>query len=1118
MTTNTLGSRRFWAVLLTASLLAAFGAWQNMRNQLPLLRLDIPFTSAKATAAAAEFQRQQFPDLHADRSAVSFETKRDLQAYVELEGGGIAVFQSIMNNPDAVTHYWRVRNFAQSQQQELITAYSPKGEFLSFAFTLPDQAAGAALDERAARAIAEQGAQRLLGARFAAYQPLEVETKKQSSGRVDYTFKYEHPTLLLGEARFRLLLRVAGDQLVSIDTPLFIPEAFNQRFSAMRALNTQISQIAGFFMMGLLGLGGVVGGGIWLHRCQQLLWKRALLPAVFVGAGLAAANLANLPISWMGYNTTATTSEFLMQQLAGAATTLVALSLLFSLIYAVAEGLSRMAFAQHPRLFDFHRTPVAASPEALGRVLGAYGFTGFFLLYAATFSSLSQHWLGWWSPADSISDPNVLASASPALGPIFTSLMAGTWEECVFRAVPLALASLIGQRFGLRRPLVIAALVLQALIFGGAHADYPNLPGYSRLVELFIPSLAFGLVYLRFGLVVGMLTHFLYDLVVMSLPIMVASDASLLSAKALVVLAAAAPLLLVLVARYRAGGLIPLASVWRNGQPTATTPTVEEATTQVAVPTGAHAPLKFHPKIWVPLSALALVILISAWQQPAKFNWPSYTIDRNTAQTLAEAELQAHGVLLTGEWHSVVQTFDGWRQPMDFVWEVAGKDTFGQLVDRYLDSPLWHLTWRKFDGPVEDRAEKWEVYLKANGKLHELVHTLPEAAPGAKLTREQATAHALAWISDHHWATPAQLEEKSVVETLRPARSDWVVRYADPQAFNQNKGVAVISITLSGDEVTGAARFIDVPEDWTRHKAQTDAAKTPWNIANKICWVLLLGLALKGFLGKHQGQKINTMASLPWVVLVVSSFVLVSASWGSSSLINFQTSLGWNQQLLFVGFGLGVGALFQGVVCFFMAQALHGQRPLAHALTRNDYLAGAAIALLIVGLNTLIGLLLPTQASPPIYSADWSTFAPWPTVILNGTKALATPFAILVLAIGASLRLHSRALQSLAIGLLAITALTTLGTADEPLAAFFNELVKVCSLVVIYQLVRRQQLGVAIAITGLTVAFGQLGIHNALYPTAWLHALSSVLCVAVLTYALLRHWYKRGLPTPAAQH
>ena len=63
---------------------------------------------------------------------------------------------------------------------------------------------------------------------------------------------------------------------------------------------------------------------------------------------------------------------------------------------------------------------------------------------------MTNRWLGWWQPSESLTDPNILGSVIPALMPIAVSLQAGFTEECVFRAIPLSLAALVGQRF-LRR-------------------------------------------------------------------------------------------------------------------------------------------------------------------------------------------------------------------------------------------------------------------------------------------------------------------------------------------------------------------------------------------------------------------------------------------------------------------------------------------------------------------------------------------------------------------------------------------------------------------------------------------------------------------------------------------
>ena len=240
-----------------------------MFNSIPVLKIDIEFSRAEAVAAAAQFQQKQFPDLKTERSAAAFISNSGLQNYVELEGGGVKAYQAIVNNVDAMAYYWKVRRFSESQEKELTSAFSPKGIPLSFWLTIPDQEPGANLEEAAARMIAEQGAREFLGDRFNSYKPFESVVRRQTTGRADYSFTYEHESLKVAEARFRLVLRVVGDKLAGVDTLSHIPEAFDQRFDEMRAVNNHIQQVANYVTFGLLALGGLVGGGIWLHRRHQ---------------------------------------------------------------------------------------------------------------------------------------------------------------------------------------------------------------------------------------------------------------------------------------------------------------------------------------------------------------------------------------------------------------------------------------------------------------------------------------------------------------------------------------------------------------------------------------------------------------------------------------------------------------------------------------------------------------------------------------------------------------------------------------------------------------------------------------------------------------------------------
>ena len=111
----------------------------------------------------------------------------------------------------------------------------------------------------------------------------------------------------------------------------------------------------------------------------------------------------------------------------------------------------------------------------------------------------------------------------PWFSAIANSLQAGFWEECLFRAVPIAGAALIGDRFGKRRLFIVLGFIVQVVIFGSGHAPYPTQPSFARPVELILPSIGFGLLYLYFGLLPGIVLHFIFDTVWFALPLFVAT-------------------------------------------------------------------------------------------------------------------------------------------------------------------------------------------------------------------------------------------------------------------------------------------------------------------------------------------------------------------------------------------------------------------------------------------------------------------------------------------------------------------------------------------------------------------------------------------------------------------
>ena len=91
------------------------------------------------------------------------------------------------------------------------------------------------------------------------------------------------------------------------------------------------------------------------------------------------------------------------------------------------------------------------------------------------------------------------------------------------------------------------------MIFGAGHAPYPAQPSFARPVELILPSIGFGLLYLYFGLLPGIILHFAFDVVWFALPIFLAKAPGIWVQQVMVVVMTLVPLWVVLVRRVQAG-------------------------------------------------------------------------------------------------------------------------------------------------------------------------------------------------------------------------------------------------------------------------------------------------------------------------------------------------------------------------------------------------------------------------------------------------------------------------------------------------------------------------------------------------------------------------------------
>ena len=558
----------FWIGYVLLALVSLVVAWKLFPLAIPLVNLDITMSRDAALAQARTLAVERGIVAADARAAAQFAHDDAAQNYIELEGGGKPAFAQLVAGDAYSPYWWEVRLFKAGTIEEAAVQFRPDGRVNGFARRVAEtyvrDPATMALDPAAALALARTAAARDWQVDFARYALLDQSQRTQTSGRVDHTFVFEHADKL-ADARIRLRVVVSGDELTAIDPYVHVPESFQRRFQELRSASNTIAGVAGIAAGVLYGVFGCILGTLWLLRRHWLVWRPALVAGLVVGGLLGLAALAATPGAWFNYSTAQDESTFWVQQFGMAAAAFLGGGLLLGFVFMASESLTRRAFPHHPQLWRVWSRDAGGSVEIAGRTAGGYLFVPVELALIAAFYFVTNRWLGWWQPSEALTDPNILSSLVPALAPIAISLQAGFMEECVFRAVPLALGALVGAHFGRRNLGIGIAFVLQALVFGAAHANYPGLPAYSRLVELFVPSLLWAAIFLRYGLLPTILLHALFDLVLFSIPLFLIDAPGATLQRGLVFAAGLLPLAIVLARRVQAGRWSALPDALRNG-------------------------------------------------------------------------------------------------------------------------------------------------------------------------------------------------------------------------------------------------------------------------------------------------------------------------------------------------------------------------------------------------------------------------------------------------------------------------------------------------------------------------------------------------------------------------
>lgn len=901
----------FWIALVALSAASVGVIAQVYPKAFPIVTLDIKMSRTQALARASELALKYGVGPRPYRLAASFDLDEETQNFVELAAGGSDAFAKILSSGIYAPYTWEVRLYNEGEAREARFEFTPDGRPYGFFDKWAETTSGPALPREKAQVLAEAAAQRDWGVKLADYKFIEHSHEARPSGRVDHRFVYERTRETIGEGRYRLSLLVRGDQFSGLSHTVKIPDEFSRRYSEMRSSNETITTVATVAMFILhLGLGCLVGL-FFLARSRWALWRQPLWAAGVIAILGFASSLNQLPLAWMGYDTAISEAGFLINRVAQALAGNLADFILVWISLMAAESLSRKAFPNHPLLWKLWSRESGSSIPTLGRTVGAYLLVpAFFAFVVSIYWVGKTHW-GWWNRSEALFNPDALASTFPWLSSIAMSLHAGFWEECLFRAVPLAGSALLGDwlekryrgNFGSRRHWLPIAFVVQALVFASAHASYMTQPSWARVVELILPSFLFGALYLGFGLLPGIVLHYTFDVTAFAMPLFATQAPRVWIDRGMVIFLTLVPLWVVVWRRFEAGKWL---SEYKRTALNAAFVVSKKGDSAPELP---HAPKSLKIPGWLEagfaalsLAGLALYFSLTS----LKLDVPPLGITKSQAQEAALKALEAQGFKLAlkpqGPWEVLAAVPADLNQEDRFAWRTAGEDRYRELVPAVIRGPSWQVRVARFSGTQDERAEEFHVSVDGSPstgpRVYSVMHTWPEARPGATLKEAEARTRAEAAILKNYGLKTESLEAVTQRSDKRPGRLDWTFTYKD-KTQKLPEGEVRIQVWLSGDEISAHTRFVFVPEKWERAERNRKQLSSVIRMFSKVAlFVILLcgGIAavirwsrkkleapvfLKTFAGLLVLETIELLNTLPTAAYSFSTAQPASHQWFS---------------------------------------------------------------------------------------------------------------------------------------------------------------------------------------------------------------------------------------------
>ena len=956
--------KRFLQIWCFFGLLGFIAAMYVFPFVYPILHISITMNRSQALEKAAQFVQSRGFQTSECSSVVMFTHDEDVQNFAELAGGGKDAFVEMFENDYYQPYYWKVRFYKEQAIEETEVIFTPQGKLYGYIHKVSEKTPGVSLSLQDAQKKAEEELKDF-GIDLTKYNLVEHAQEEAASKRLDHVCTYERTDVFMNEGKYRISVKIAGDQVISCKHFVKVPEAFIRTYQEMRSSNGLLGMIGSLLLLGLYIF--IFGACIAysLYKTRYLIWKTpfyiALIFAILLGVGL---HVNQFPLWGFSYYTHIPYALFLLQK---ALTIVMFFFMYFGMFFfasLLGEGITRMVHGNQVQLWDVFKPGYWRSILYIQHVAWAYGFVGIFFFYEVAFQFIMSTYFGWWMPAEDLSDVNILSTFIPWFEPIMNSFQAGFTEELLCRAIPLGLLLWLVPDMKKRPLLFFIAMLVQGIIFGLLHAPYPMQPSYARVIELIPVSFAFGYLYCFVGLIPGIIAHYVFDALLMSIPLFV-SDFTFQKIIALFFI-----LLPLLIALYSyARGLLVLDSVYLNSSWKSFYKEKEQTEAQDDEYT--HMPKTVRYIILV----CGILGMFGAYQyRQRSYDLPALHITKSDALKIAQEACEKQFNLSLESWEKYITLPAYDNSGLNFIWKTYGKEAYAKLQARYGVDPSWKVRFIRFNTDVAHRAEEYQAFVGPKQGQIAVSKIVPEIEQGACLNQKQASEVAYDCLKAKYCVEKSEVELISAVEKDHMHRKDWTFIFKDAVSYySYDKGQGRLTVMIAGDQVVRSIASIYPGEEWDREQQSESVLKYLVQIiVLAIVWMVTVYAWILCAWNIFKRSRLSKLLSF-WVPLFVSLGIISIINMLPASLSTFNTIQPYNHQLTFTLLFSLIGLLV-GVVGRIMAIGIIAEK--YSKVSKRNFLPALEFGIFLYAmascLDTSFVHNMPSISSTYLYASNYS--------------------------------------------------------------------------------------------------------------------------------------------------